>query len=60
MPPQYLAYGEGQFATTATGIVSGLLALAILLVLFGVYASKTYPNDLQSQLTIKSDQHKTN
>ncbi len=45
MPPLYFAYGEGQFATTATGIASGLLVLVILLVLFGVYASKTYPSD---------------
>lgn len=45
MPPQYFAYGEGQFATTATGIASGLLTLAVLLVLLGVYASKTYPSD---------------
>ncbi|MEM8718275.1 MAG: hypothetical protein AAGE84_03055 [Cyanobacteria bacterium P01_G01_bin.39] len=43
----FFAYGEGQFATTATGIASGLLVLAILLVLFGVYASKTYPSDRQ-------------
>lgn len=46
MPPQYFAYGEGQFASTATGIASGLLALALVLILFGIYASKTYPNDL--------------
>lgn len=45
MPPQYFAYGEGQFASTATGIASGLLALALLLILLGVYASKTYPSD---------------
>ncbi|MEM8828514.1 MAG: hypothetical protein AAGE96_04055 [Cyanobacteria bacterium P01_G01_bin.19] len=43
----FFAYGEGQFATTATGIASGLLALAILLVLLVIYASKTYPNDPQ-------------
>ena len=45
MPPQYFAYGEGQFATTATGIASGLLVLATLLILFGIYASQTYPSD---------------
>ena len=45
MPPQYFAYGEGQFATTATGVASGLLALALLLILFGVLASKAYPGD---------------
>lgn len=41
----FFAYGEGQFATTATGVASGLLALLILLILFGVLASKTYPSD---------------
>ena len=45
MAPQYFAYGEGQFASTATGIASGLLALVIFLILFGVYASKIYPGD---------------
>jgi hypothetical protein len=47
MPPIFFAYGEGQFATTATGIASGLLMLAILLILLGVYASQTYPSDRQ-------------
>lgn len=46
MPPQYFAYGEGQFTSTATGIASGLIVLFMLLVLLGVYASKTYPRDL--------------
>ena len=45
MPPLFFAYGEGQFASTATGIASGLLLLAILLILFGIYASQTYPSD---------------
>ncbi|MEM7758129.1 MAG: hypothetical protein AAF298_08395 [Cyanobacteria bacterium P01_A01_bin.40] len=45
MPPMFFAYGEGNFATTATGIASGLLALVILLVLLGIYANQTYPND---------------
>jgi hypothetical protein len=41
----FFAYAEGQFASTATGIASGLLALVIPLVLLGVYASRTYPSD---------------
>lgn len=45
----FFAYGEGQFATTATGIASGLLVLAILLVLLGAYANKTYPSDPQRE-----------
>jgi len=44
MPPIYFAYGEGQFASTATGVASGLLVLGLVLILFGVYASKTYPD----------------
>ncbi|MGF1539834.1 MAG: hypothetical protein ACFCU5_05175 [Pleurocapsa sp.] len=47
MLPIFFAYGEGEFATTATGIASGLLVLVILLVLLGVYASQTYPSDRQ-------------
>lgn len=47
MQPIFFAYGEGQFATTATGIASGLLTVVILLVLMGVYASNTYPSDRQ-------------
>ena len=45
MQTLFFAYGEGQFATTATGIASGLLALVTLLILLGVYASRTYPSD---------------
>ncbi|MGF1588418.1 MAG: hypothetical protein ACFCU7_04080 [Pleurocapsa sp.] len=45
MQPIFFAYGEGQFATTAIGIASGLLVLVILLLLLGVYATKTYPRD---------------
>lgn len=45
MQPIFFAYGEGQFATTATGIAFGLLVLVILLIVLGVYASKTYPSD---------------
>ena len=45
MQTLFFAYGEGQFAITATGIASGLLALVVLLILLVIYASKTYPND---------------
>jgi len=41
----YFAYGEGQFASTATGVLFGLLAAFFLCVLFIVYASSTYPAD---------------
>lgn len=47
MQPIFFAYGEGQFATTATGIASGLLVVVILLVLLGIYANNTYPSDRQ-------------
>jgi hypothetical protein len=39
----YFAYGEGQFAATATGVVFGLLAAFLLCVLLIAYASSTYP-----------------
>lgn len=55
MTKLFFAYGEGQFATTATGIASGLLALVILLVLLGIYASKTYPSG--RQVTRKRDRN---
>lgn len=41
----YLAYGEGQSASTATGVFSGLLVLVLLCVLVGVYSYRTYPTD---------------
>lgn len=45
MQPIFFAYGEGQFAVTATGIASGLLAMLVLLVLLGIYANNIYPSD---------------
>ncbi|MGJ3253421.1 MAG: hypothetical protein ACFE0J_20135 [Elainellaceae cyanobacterium] len=41
----YLAYGEGQSASTATGVFAGLVVLVLLCVLVGVYSYKTYPAD---------------
>lgn len=43
MLPIFFAYGEGQFASTATGMVLGLLAAVTFCVLFGIYAASTYP-----------------
>lgn len=40
-----LAYGEGQFASTASGITLSLLAVLLFLVLLGVYVWNTYPAD---------------
>lgn len=39
----YLAYGEGEFATTATGVFSGLFVLAVGCIAFILYAYRTYP-----------------
>ncbi|MBE7379965.1 MAG: hypothetical protein F6J95_000960 [Leptolyngbya sp. SIO1E4] len=41
----YLAYGEGQFGSTATGIALGLIALVVGCIIFGVYSYRTYPMD---------------
>lgn len=41
----YLAYGEGQSSTTASGVFSGLAVFVISCVIFGVFAYKTYPAD---------------
>jgi hypothetical protein len=41
----YLAYGEGQFASTANGIFIGLAVLFIGCVVFGIYSYQTYPSD---------------
>ena len=41
----YLAYGEGQFGSTANGIFSGLIVLVIGCIVFGIYSYQTYPND---------------
>lgn len=43
--PFYLAYGEGQFGTTASGIFSGLIVFVICCIVFGVYSYRTYPMD---------------
>jgi glycerol-3-phosphate acyltransferase PlsY len=41
----FLAYGEGEFAATATGVFLGVSALVVLCVLLGIYAVNTYPAD---------------
>ncbi|MGD1906418.1 MAG: hypothetical protein ACFB0C_10550 [Leptolyngbyaceae cyanobacterium] len=41
----YLAYGEGDFSSTASGIVSALIVLLIGCLAFGIYSYKTYPID---------------
>ncbi|MEM6521224.1 MAG: hypothetical protein AAF722_18045 [Cyanobacteria bacterium P01_C01_bin.70] len=46
MPPMfYLAYGEGQFSSTASGIFSALVVFVICCVAFGLYSYQTYPNE---------------
>lgn len=46
MPPIfYLAYGEGQFGTTANGIFSGLTVFVICCVVFVVLSYRNYPLD---------------
>jgi glycerol-3-phosphate acyltransferase PlsY len=47
MLPIFFAYGEGQFASTATGVVLGVLAAVTCCVLLGVYAAYTYPANRQ-------------
>lgn len=41
----YLAYGEGQFSSTANGIFSGLIVFILCCIVFGVYSYRTYPID---------------
>mgnify|MGYP001770824602 CR=1 FL=1 len=41
----YLAYGEGQFASTATGVFFGLITAVSFCALFIIYAANTYPAD---------------
>lgn len=41
----YLAYGEGQFASTASGILSALIVSVIGCLAFGLYSYQTYPKD---------------
>jgi glycerol-3-phosphate acyltransferase PlsY len=43
MQPIFLAYGEGQFASTATGVTLGVLAAVLFCVFLVLYASSTYP-----------------
>ncbi len=39
----FLAYGEGQFASTATGVFLGLLTAVLFCLLLIFYAANTYP-----------------
>ncbi len=39
----YLAYGEGQFASTATGVFFGLITAVSFCALLIIYAANTYP-----------------
>jgi hypothetical protein len=41
----YLAYGEGQFASTATGVFFGLITAVSFCVLLIIYAANTYPSN---------------
>jgi len=41
----YLAYGEGQISSTASGVFSGLIVFVIGCIIFGVYSYQTYPVD---------------
>lgn len=41
----FLAYGEGQFSSTATGVFLGLLVTVSFCVLLIFYAANTYPAD---------------
>jgi len=41
----YLAYGEGQFGSTATGVFLGLMILALGCIAFIIYGYRTYPAD---------------
>ena len=41
----YLAYGEGQFGATATGVFSALVLLLVFFIGLGAYAYTTYPTD---------------
>ncbi|MGF1567462.1 MAG: hypothetical protein ACFCVD_05235 [Nodosilinea sp.] len=43
--PFYLAYGEGQIASTASTIFLSLLLFAIGCLAFIIYGYKTYPAD---------------
>jgi hypothetical protein len=45
LPLFYFAYGEGQIASTASGIFAGLLVFTLGCVAFILYGYKTYPRD---------------
>jgi hypothetical protein len=44
-PLFYLAYGEGQISSTASGIFLSLLLLTLGCVAFIFYGARTYPAD---------------
>ncbi|MEO0374617.1 MAG: hypothetical protein AAF329_08340, partial [Cyanobacteria bacterium P01_A01_bin.17] len=41
----YLAFGEGQFSTTASGVFSGLAVFVVCCIVFVVLAYRNYPVD---------------
>lgn len=41
----YLAYGEGQFSSTASGVFVGLVAFTAGCIAFVLYSYQTYPAD---------------
>ena len=41
----YLAYGEGQISSTASGVFLGLVVFVVGCLAFGVYSYRTYPVD---------------
>jgi hypothetical protein len=43
MQSMFLAYGEGQFASTATGVLFGLITAVSFCALVIIYAANTYP-----------------
>ncbi len=45
LPLFYLAYGEGQIASTSSGIFVSLLIFTLGCVAFILYGYRTYPSD---------------
>ncbi|ASC70148.1 hypothetical protein XM38_010780 [Halomicronema hongdechloris C2206] len=46
MAPQlYLAYGEAQFGSTASGVFLGVTIFALACIAFIIYGYRTYPAD---------------
>ena len=41
----YLAYGEGQFSSTANGVFLGLVVFVVCCITFVIYSYRTYPLD---------------